>query len=207
MRNQSRHSENHQGRYARGNRGHDRGFDQNRDDEGRLASRRGGRETAGRERDEDGRFAREGHRNWNYDDQRGSISRGGRDSSSERGGSGTENDNWRYQDRDEDGRFAGFDENNYRRSGYDGNDYGEAFGSRGRSGESERSGYDEAQPDRSNRFDDDYYHWRQEQIGKLDEDYQGWQAERRKKFADEFDKWRTERSKNGSHSSSEQKKS
>jgi hypothetical protein len=201
MRNQGRHSENDQGRYRGGNRGYRQGFNQNRDDEGRFASRQGGRQSAGRERDEDGRFVSEGHRNWDYDEERGSMSRGGGDYRAERGGYGTENDSWRYQSRDEDGRFAGYNENNYRRSSYSGNDYGEAEGRRG------WSGYDEDQPDRSNRFDDDYHHWRQEQISKLDEDYQGWQTERRKKFADEFDKWRIERSKSGSHSNAEQKKS
>ena len=44
--------------------------------------------------------------------------------------------------------------------------------------------------------DDDYGHWREEQMKKLDEDYHTWRGERRKKFAEEFDKWRSERSKN-----------
>jgi hypothetical protein len=52
--------------------------------------------------------------------------------------------------------------------------------------------------------DDDYMHWRNEQLGKLDEDYKTWQGERRKKFADEFDKWRSERSaKAGSQTGTE----
>lgn len=42
--------------------------------------------------------------------------------------------------------------------------------------------------------DDDYMHWREQQMSRLDEDYHHWRGERRKKFAEEFDKWRSERS-------------
>ena len=48
-----------------------------------------------------------------------------------------------------------------------------------------------------NQFDDDYNHWRNEQVGKLDEDYRAWQGERRQKFSDEFGKWRSERMAKG----------
>jgi hypothetical protein len=41
--------------------------------------------------------------------------------------------------------------------------------------------------------DEDYHHWRSQQIGKLDKDYQDWRNERRKKFSDEFEKWRSSR--------------
>jgi hypothetical protein len=45
--------------------------------------------------------------------------------------------------------------------------------------------------------DEDYHHWRSQQIGKLDKDYEAWRNERRQKFSDEFEKWRSARPQNG----------
>ena len=42
--------------------------------------------------------------------------------------------------------------------------------------------------------DEDYSHWRNEQLTKLDDEYDEGRKERRKKFSDDFEKWRTERS-------------
>ena len=46
---------------------------------------------------------------------------------------------------------------------------------------------------RQNQHDDDYTHWRNEQVSKFDKDYSDYQTERRKKFSEEFDKWRSSR--------------
>jgi hypothetical protein len=43
------------------------------------------------------------------------------------------------------------------------------------------------------QHDDDYHHWRNEQLRKFDQDYEEWRNERRKKFSEDFDKWRSAR--------------
>jgi hypothetical protein len=76
--------------------------------------------------------------------------------------------------------------------GYGGGSFDHERGSSGARWQG-RSGWQ----NQDNQFDDDYNHWRNEQIGKLDEDYKAWQGERRQKFSDEFGKWRSERTAKG----------
>lgn len=38
--------------------------------------------------------------------------------------------------------------------------------------------------------DEEYHHWRKEQIEAFDRDYASWRKERRSSFADDFNKWR-----------------
>jgi hypothetical protein len=42
--------------------------------------------------------------------------------------------------------------------------------------------------------DEDYHHWRNEQLRKFDQDYDEWRNERRQKFTEDFNKWRLSRS-------------
>jgi len=145
------------------------------------------------ERDEEGRFT----------DQNGGEGRFSRGS----------NDNWRYEERDERGRFTdqgyrgsrGYgdyedEDGAYGRARNQGQDYGFVRGRFGDRNYDDDGGYVGASSqgrsgwqNQDNQFDDDYNHWRNEQISKLDEDYKAWQAERRQKFSDEFGKWRSER--------------
>ena len=88
---------------------------------------------------------------------------------------------------------------------------GDYFGGAGTASQDQRgrnqSGQYGARDREEHRHDDDYSHWRNEQIGKLDEDYTAFRDERRKKFADEFDKWRTDRaSKAGAQTGNEAKR-
>lgn len=48
-----------------------------------------------------------------------------------------------------------------------------------------------------NRHEDDYLHWRNEQVSRFDKDYSDYQTERRKKFSEDFDKWRSSRPSSG----------
>jgi hypothetical protein len=175
MRNQS-----HNGNYGssgsnRGNpggRSQHRGYDthnvnwrtQDRDDDGRFASGQG-RDSSARyqERDEDGRFTSENNR-YDYDSSgRGLHGRRTNQSEFEAGGSP--------------------------KSSY-GNDEigGTSFGSR-------FYGSDERPDEIGSRHthDDDYHHWRQDQIKQFDNEYDDYRTERRKKFSDDFSKWRDER--------------
>ena len=130
------------------------------------------------------------------------------------------NDNWKYEDRDERGRFT---DQSYRGSGQgdyeeEDNAYGRVRNQTGDYGynrdlddgryQTENSDQEAGsfgsgsqgrygRRNQENQFDDDYTHWRNEQIGKLDEDYKAWQGERRQKFSDEFGEWRSERSAKG----------
>jgi hypothetical protein len=54
-------------------------------------------------------------------------------------------------------------------------------------------------------FDDDYSHWRQEQMRKFDKDYEEWRSERRKKFSEDFDTWRAARPQQGTEEKSRNK--
>jgi hypothetical protein len=54
-------------------------------------------------------------------------------------------------------------------------------------------GFQGHEHDDRQRFDDDYWHWRSEQLQRFDQDYEAWRNERRQKFSDEFNKWRSSR--------------
>lgn len=97
-------------------------------------------------------------------------------------------------------RSPDYDEDRYSNSQRD-NDYGGArgYGQPDRIGGTEWGGQ-EADSRRGadrNRYEDDYLHWRNEQVNRFDKDYSDYQTERRKKFSEDFDKWRSSRSSSG----------
>jgi hypothetical protein len=133
------------------------------------------------------------------------------------------NDPWRSQERDDEGRFGGSRDKQWRggrqsefpveredygmsgRSGMNRSGIGGAsFGMGGNMPSGGRGSGSYRQQDQNDQMfdmadrraaehDEDFYNWRNEHLSKLDTDYQEWRAERRKKFAEEFEKWRAER--------------
>lgn len=102
-------------------------------------------------------------------------------------------DTSRGQDRDLGGRPGHGSE--YFGSEYQGSSNQDTGGMQGGSGGTQ--GGDERPRERDPSHDDDYVHWREQQMNKLDEDYHNWRAERRTKFDEEFEKWRSERNATG----------
>jgi hypothetical protein len=181
MRNQGRNTGDDQDRFGGGRFGRD--YD---DDDNHRNSYRNQR------RDNEGRFMSAQRAGWRERDEEGRFTSdrwGNGNRYREGAGYGRESENYRYQGRDETGRFTGYERGA-------GQSYNERTGNEGWAGQMQKE---------NAQFDDDYNHWRQEQISKLDEDYATWLSERRQKFADEFDKWRSERRKGATHSGTEKK--
>jgi hypothetical protein len=162
------------------------------------------------------------------DQQRDSGHLGGRfggeyndeDSYNPRSGGSSGNQSWRGQPRDEDSRFESresWEEGGQRGYGMGVGDWDDRSGNgrrsaslvagpeaRGRAQQRDYGPYDDKHgwPDQSARrdsqMDDDYNHWREQQLGKFDEDYKSWRDERRQKFSDDFGKWREERASKSS---------
>ena len=104
--------------------------------------------------------------------------------------------------------FGGEDYRGMTRGGYPGYGAGDAgwgggypgYGGEGRDrgrgfrGEGPQQGWSPGEEqDHRHHQDEDYYHWRNEQLRKFDQDYEDWRNERRKKFSEDFDKWRSSR--------------
>jgi hypothetical protein len=77
-------------------------------------------------------------------------------------------------------------------------DQGFGYG-RGEQGKGFQGGWGEgefgrtAQENQRHHNDEDYHHWRNEQLRKFDQDYDEWRNERRQKFTEDFNKWRSSR--------------
>jgi hypothetical protein len=85
------------------------------------------------------------------------------------------------------GSDQGFDHEGGRRFG--GSEEGQGF--QGGWGEGEFGKI--AQENWRHHHDEDYHHWRNEQLRKFDQDYDEWRNERRQKFTEDFNKWRLSR--------------
>jgi hypothetical protein len=73
--------------------------------------------------------------------------------------------------------------------GYGGGEQAQDFQGGWGEGESGRL----AQEKWRHHYDEDYHHWRNEQLRKFDQDYDEWRNERRQKFTEDFNKWRSSR--------------
>jgi hypothetical protein len=73
--------------------------------------------------------------------------------------------------------------------GYGGGEQGQGFQGGWGEGEFGRT----AQENWRHHHDEDYHHWRNEQLRKFDQDYDEWRNELRQKFTEDFNKWRSSR--------------
>jgi hypothetical protein len=170
---------------------------------GRNNNHRGGR-------GENGGYGNQQHDSWRAQDRDddGRFTSGHTDS---------ENNSSRYQGRDNEGRFTSG--NNKDRNGRHGSSFerhasynqnssgngrdemgGTSFGSGPNSSDDVTSG-----TRKRHAHDDDYHHWRDDQMKQLDNEYDAYRSDRRKKFSDDFSTWRDERKTSQGSTDSEKK--